>query len=243
MPRHRAAREQFGREERLTDQRQDEGVRERPAANSPSASPRPSPSVVVLGGGLSGVAAASPLAAPGSGRHAGRARRDARRAGRQFRARRAFLPARLPSHPAPRPHAALLPRSHRRAAGGALAPDPDALPARRPESTISGTPARLPPLPDAPARQGPLRAADADGLRPERLVGLAGPQRGRAGGRLRGARRAARRSSSGSPGSSSSSPASEVSGAWLGARLHYREGSAPLGYIPGANWTKVLCDG
>ena len=35
----------------------------------------------------------------------------------------------------------------------------------------------------------------------------------------------------------------EVSGAWLGARLHFREGSAPLGYIPGTNWTKVLCDG
>ena len=38
-------------------------------------------------------------------------------------------------------------------------------------------------------------------------------------------------------------PCDDVSGAWLGARLHYREGSAPLGYIPGANWTKVLCDG
>lgn len=38
-------------------------------------------------------------------------------------------------------------------------------------------------------------------------------------------------------------PCREVSGAWLGARLHYREGSAPLGYIPGANWTKTLCDG
>jgi protoporphyrinogen oxidase len=38
-------------------------------------------------------------------------------------------------------------------------------------------------------------------------------------------------------------PCSEVSGAWLGARLHFREGSAPLGYIPEANWTKVLCDG
>ena len=38
-------------------------------------------------------------------------------------------------------------------------------------------------------------------------------------------------------------PCSEVSGAWLGARLHFREGSAPLGYMPGANWTKVLCDG
>ena len=38
-------------------------------------------------------------------------------------------------------------------------------------------------------------------------------------------------------------PCDEVSGAWLGARLHYREGSAPLGYIPHANWTKVLCDG
>ncbi|HKT61197.1 MAG TPA: FAD-dependent oxidoreductase [Gemmatimonadales bacterium] len=38
-------------------------------------------------------------------------------------------------------------------------------------------------------------------------------------------------------------PCEEVSGAWLGARLYYREGSAPLGYIPGTNWTKVLCDG
>lgn len=38
-------------------------------------------------------------------------------------------------------------------------------------------------------------------------------------------------------------PAAQVSGAWLGARLYHREGSAPLGYIPGANWTKVLCDG
>lgn len=35
----------------------------------------------------------------------------------------------------------------------------------------------------------------------------------------------------------------ELSGAWLGARLHFREGSAPLGYMPGANWTTVLCDG
>lgn len=38
-------------------------------------------------------------------------------------------------------------------------------------------------------------------------------------------------------------PCHEVSGAWLGARLHFREGSAPLGYIPHANWTKILCDG
>jgi protoporphyrinogen oxidase len=38
-------------------------------------------------------------------------------------------------------------------------------------------------------------------------------------------------------------PCRDVSGAWLGARLHFREGSAPLGYIPGANWTKTLCDG
>jgi protoporphyrinogen oxidase len=38
-------------------------------------------------------------------------------------------------------------------------------------------------------------------------------------------------------------PCDEVSGAWLGARLYYREGSAPLGYIPGISWTKVLCDG
>lgn len=35
----------------------------------------------------------------------------------------------------------------------------------------------------------------------------------------------------------------DLSAAWLGARLHHREGSAPLGYIPEANWTKVLCDG
>jgi protoporphyrinogen oxidase len=38
-------------------------------------------------------------------------------------------------------------------------------------------------------------------------------------------------------------PCREVSAAWLGARLTFREGSAPLGFIPGANWTKVLCDG
>ena len=38
-------------------------------------------------------------------------------------------------------------------------------------------------------------------------------------------------------------PCNAVSAAWMGARLHHREGSAPLGYIPGANWTKVLCDG
>ena len=38
-------------------------------------------------------------------------------------------------------------------------------------------------------------------------------------------------------------PCESVSGAWLGARLHFREGAAPLGYIPGANWTKILCDG
>jgi protoporphyrinogen oxidase len=35
----------------------------------------------------------------------------------------------------------------------------------------------------------------------------------------------------------------EVSGAWLGARLSFREGSAPLGYIPETNWTTVLCAG
>jgi protoporphyrinogen oxidase len=38
-------------------------------------------------------------------------------------------------------------------------------------------------------------------------------------------------------------PCREVSAAWLGARLYFREGSAALGYIPGANWTKTLCDG
>ena len=35
----------------------------------------------------------------------------------------------------------------------------------------------------------------------------------------------------------------DVSAAWLGSRLYYREGSTPLGYIPGKNWTTVLCDG
>ena len=35
----------------------------------------------------------------------------------------------------------------------------------------------------------------------------------------------------------------DVSAAWLGARLHFREGSSALGYIPGKNWTTVLCDG
>lgn len=38
-------------------------------------------------------------------------------------------------------------------------------------------------------------------------------------------------------------PCDDVSGAWLGARLHFREGSAALGYIPKENWTKTLCDG
>ena len=38
-------------------------------------------------------------------------------------------------------------------------------------------------------------------------------------------------------------PCADISGAWLGARLHHREGSAPLGYIPGRNWTEVLCNG
>jgi protoporphyrinogen oxidase len=32
-------------------------------------------------------------------------------------------------------------------------------------------------------------------------------------------------------------PCNEVSGAWLGSRLYHREGSAPLGYSPNANWT------
>ncbi len=35
----------------------------------------------------------------------------------------------------------------------------------------------------------------------------------------------------------------DVSAAWLGKRLYYREGFAPLGYIPDTNWTRVLCDG
>lgn len=38
-------------------------------------------------------------------------------------------------------------------------------------------------------------------------------------------------------------PSDQVSGAWLGARLSFREGSSALGYIPGSNWTKDLCDG
>jgi protoporphyrinogen oxidase len=38
-------------------------------------------------------------------------------------------------------------------------------------------------------------------------------------------------------------PCSEVSAAWLGVRLSFREGSAPFGYIPSANWTTLLCKG
>jgi protoporphyrinogen oxidase len=38
-------------------------------------------------------------------------------------------------------------------------------------------------------------------------------------------------------------PCEQTSAAWLGARLHFREGSAPLGYIPGHNWTTLLCEG
>lgn len=38
-------------------------------------------------------------------------------------------------------------------------------------------------------------------------------------------------------------PCSEVSAAWLGVRLNHREGSAPLGYMPDTNWTTVLCNG
>lgn len=37
-------------------------------------------------------------------------------------------------------------------------------------------------------------------------------------------------------------PCDAVSGAWLGARLHFREGSSAFGYIPEQNWTTVLCD-
>ena len=53
----------------------------------------------------------------------------------------------------------------------------------------------------------------------------------------------ARRSSSRSRGSSSSCRASEVSGAWLGRAAPLPRRLGPLGYIPDANWTKVLCDG
>jgi protoporphyrinogen oxidase len=35
----------------------------------------------------------------------------------------------------------------------------------------------------------------------------------------------------------------EVSGAWMGTRLHAREGSGRLGYIPRTNWTRTLCEG
>jgi protoporphyrinogen oxidase len=37
--------------------------------------------------------------------------------------------------------------------------------------------------------------------------------------------------------------ADQVSAAWMGTRLHAREGSGRLGYIPDANWTKILCEG
>jgi protoporphyrinogen oxidase len=38
-------------------------------------------------------------------------------------------------------------------------------------------------------------------------------------------------------------PCDQVSGSWLGSRLRFREGSSPLGYIPGSNWTHDLCAG
>jgi hypothetical protein len=38
-------------------------------------------------------------------------------------------------------------------------------------------------------------------------------------------------------------PASAVSAAWLGARLHFREGATPLGYIPGAAAEAATKDG
>ena len=38
-------------------------------------------------------------------------------------------------------------------------------------------------------------------------------------------------------------PCRDVSAAWVGERLRYREGSLPLGYLPGTNWTTVLCQG
>jgi protoporphyrinogen oxidase len=38
-------------------------------------------------------------------------------------------------------------------------------------------------------------------------------------------------------------PCREVSAAWIGERLRYREGSLPLGYLPETNWTTVLCQG
>jgi protoporphyrinogen oxidase len=38
-------------------------------------------------------------------------------------------------------------------------------------------------------------------------------------------------------------PCSKVSASWLGARLSFREGSAPFGYIPQTNWTTALCRG
>lgn len=38
-------------------------------------------------------------------------------------------------------------------------------------------------------------------------------------------------------------PCREVSAAWVGERLRYREGSDPLGYVPATNWTTLLCDG
>ena len=202
----------------------------------------PATSVVVLGGGLSGVAAAFTLARAGvrdvtvleSGAQPGRA-------GRELRAGGSLLPAGLPPHPASRPHAALLSRPDRRPPGRPLASDPDAVPARR-RGVRAGNPRGVSPVPHEPA----------DKARFVRLMLTAFARATGPPGRTAAppswwtttrARASVRRSSSDSPGSSSSFPASEVSGAWLGARLHFREGSAPLGYIPGANWTKVLCDG
>src|SRR3989344_5037330 len=37
-------------------------------------------------------------------------------------------------------------------------------------------------------------------------------------------------------------PSEYLSANWLGSRLHYQEFSKPLGFIPGADWTKILID-
>ena len=211
------------------------------AANSTSSSPA-SPSAVVLGGGLSGIAAALTLAGAGLrvtvvergaslGGLAGSLEQDGH-----------FYP--LGYHHILHRDRTLLYFLDRIGAlpRGALAPDQDALRARRRSSTSSGTPGGF--------LRFPMRMSDK--VRFTRLMLTAFARKDWSAWQDRSAAELV--DELGGPGVRQALfedltrlkfelPCSEVSGAWLGARLHFREGSAPLGYIPGANWTKVLCDG
>ena len=139
---------------------------ERSATNSTSSSRGSAPSVVVLGGGLSGIAAAytaGPRRAPRRDAH--RARRDASAAWPgSFEREGHFYPLGY-HHILHRDRTLLyLPRSDRRPAGGALAPDPDALPPGRRDSTSWGRPGGF--------SRFPMRLLDKAAVRPPHAQGV-----------------------------------------------------------------------